>query len=121
MSNDTEIPAVYEGYWLPRKTVLHSRYEIRDVIAEGGMGIVYLGYDPVLETKVSIKEYFPRRYAMRIPEEVSLQIYAGSSAEIFRQSWINLLKKPGRLQDLEHLTALYPSRIFSMKMKPAIW
>ena len=54
MSNDTEIPAGYEGYWLPRNTVLHGRYEIRDVIAEGGMGIVYLGYDPVLETKVSI-------------------------------------------------------------------
>lgn len=93
MSNDTEIPAVYEGYWLPRKTVLHGRYEIRDVIAEGGMGIVYLGYDPVLETKVSIKEYFPRRYAMRIPEEVSLQIYAGSSAEIFRTELDKFIKE----------------------------
>lgn len=93
MSNDTEIPAVYEGYWLPRNTVLHGRYEIRDVIAEGGMGIVYLGYDPVLETKVSIKEYFPRRYAMRIPEEVSLQIYAGSSAEIFRTELDKFIKE----------------------------
>lgn len=93
MSNDTEIPAVYEGYWLPCNTVLHGRYEIRDVIAEGGMGIVYLGYDPVLETKVSIKEYFPRRYAMRIPEEVSLQIYAGSSAEIFRTELDKFIKE----------------------------
>ena len=93
MSNDTEIPAVYEGYWLPRNTVLHGRYEIRDVIAEGGMGIVYLGYDPVLETKVSIKEYFPRRYAMRIPEEVSLQIYAGSSSEIFRTELDKFIKE----------------------------
>ena len=84
MNNDTEKPAVYEGYWLPRETVLHGRYRIQDVIAEGGMGIVYLGYDPVLETKVSIKEYFPRRYAMRMPAEASLQIYAGSSAEIFQ-------------------------------------
>ena len=103
MSNDTEIPAVYEGYWLPRNTVLHGRYEIRDVIAEGGMGIVYLGYDPVLETKVSIKEYFPRRYAMRIPEEVSLLIYAGSSTEIFRtelDKFIGELQRFGRTKTL---------------------
>lgn len=93
MKNDTEIPAVYEGYWLPRETVLHGRYRIQDVIAEGGMGIVYLGYDPVLETKVSIKEYFPRRYGMRIPGQTSLQIYAGSSAELFRTELEKFIKE----------------------------
>lgn len=93
MSNDTEMPAVYEGYWLPRETVLHGRYRIQNVIAEGGMGIVYLGYDPVLETKVSIKEYFPRRYAMRMPEKTALQIYAGSSAEIFQTELEKFIKE----------------------------
>lgn len=121
MSNDTEIHAVYEGYWLPRNTVLHDRYEIRDVIAEGGMGIVYLGYDPVLETKVSIKEYFPRRYECGYRRRYLFKYMPDPRQKSFGQSWINLLKKPGRLQDLEYLTALYPSRIFFMKMKPAIW
>ena len=93
MNNDTEKPAIYEGYWLPRETVLHGRYRIQDVIAEGGMGIVYLGYDPVLETKVSIKEYFPRRYAMRMPGKVCLQIYAGSSAEIFQTELEKFIKE----------------------------
>lgn len=93
MKNGTEIHNAYEGYWLPRETVLHGRYRIQDVIAEGGMGIVYLGYDPVLETKVSIKEYFPRRYAMRIPGRADLQIYAGSSAEIFQTELEKFIKE----------------------------
>ncbi len=93
MKNGTEIHNAYEGYWLPRETVLHGRYRIQDVIAEGGMGIVYLGYDPVLETKVSIKEYFPRRYAMRMPGRADLQIYAGSSAEIFQTELEKFIKE----------------------------
>lgn len=48
----------YEGYWLKKGTVLNKKYEILDVIDEGGMGIVYLGYDRVLQQQVSIKEFF---------------------------------------------------------------
>lgn len=47
----------YEGYWLKKGTVLNKKYEILDVIDEGGMGIVYLGYDKVLQQQVSIKEF----------------------------------------------------------------
>lgn len=28
MKNGTEIHNAYEGYWLPRETVLHGRYRI---------------------------------------------------------------------------------------------
>ena len=45
-----------ESYWLPMKTKLNNRYDIEGVIGEGGMGIVYLGYDSVLDCKVSVKE-----------------------------------------------------------------
>jgi eukaryotic-like serine/threonine-protein kinase len=38
-----------------------GRYEIRDPIAGGGMGIVYLAYDPELQRKVALKVLHPRR------------------------------------------------------------
>ena len=75
-------PSVHEGYWLVEGTVLHERYEVETVVAEGGMGIVYLGYDKLLRTKVSIKEYFPRKYAMRV-NETRLRAYEGDARRLF--------------------------------------
>ena len=75
-------PSVHEGYWLVAGTVLHERYEVETVVAEGGMGIVYLGYDKLLQTKVSIKEYFPRKYAMRV-NETRLRAYEGNARRLF--------------------------------------
>ena len=39
----------YEKYWLKKGTELNHKYEILDVIDEGGMGIVYLGFDKILQ------------------------------------------------------------------------
>ena len=44
----------YEKYWLKKGTELNHKYEILDVIDEGGMGIVYLGFDKILQQKVSM-------------------------------------------------------------------
>ena len=74
-----------EGYWLKSKTVLSERYTINRVLGEGGMGIVYLGYDKVLDAQVSIKEYFPRQYAMRIQDSADIQVYQGTSEEYFQK------------------------------------
>lgn len=74
-----------EGYWLTKGQYLKGKYRIEDVIEEGGMGIVYLGYDDVLQTRVSIKEYFPRRFAMRAYGETDITIYKGHLGELFRQ------------------------------------
>lgn len=47
----------YEGYWLKKGTVLNKKYEILDVIDEGGMGIVYLGYDKVLNSRCLLRSF----------------------------------------------------------------
>jgi eukaryotic-like serine/threonine-protein kinase len=39
-----------------------GRYEIRDPIAEGGMGLVYAAYDPELDRKVALKVLHPGRH-----------------------------------------------------------
>ena len=46
-------------------TCLNNRYVIKNWIADGGFGILYEGFDNLLEMKVAIKEYFPANHAAR--------------------------------------------------------
>ncbi|HIP11502.1 MAG TPA: hypothetical protein EYG73_02165, partial [Arcobacter sp.] len=57
----------YISLGLKPSTKLHNgHYEILGNLGEpGGFGLTYLGYDYKLNTKVAIKEYFPRSYANR--------------------------------------------------------
>ena len=50
---------------LPPGSTLNNRYIIGKVIGEGGFGITYIGFDPKLDIKVAIKEYFPHSMVMR--------------------------------------------------------
>jgi serine/threonine protein kinase len=43
-----------------------GEFEIQDLIAEGGFGIVYVAYDHSLRRKVALKEYMPSALATRI-------------------------------------------------------
>ena len=83
----------YEKYWLKKGTELNGKYEILDVIDEGGSGIVYLGFDKILQQQVSIKEYFPRRYAMRMNGEKEIAVYKGNSRELYRQGLSKFVTK----------------------------
>ena len=84
----------YEVYWLEKGTLLAERYEICDVISEGGFGIVYLGYDTVLKMNVAIKEYFPRRFATRGAGEKNSMYTNSLPANGFRRAWGNSTRKP---------------------------
>jgi len=57
-------PQAHAGDTLPLGTRLRD-YEITGLIGEGAFSIVYLGWDPTLQRKVAIKEYFPSSIAMR--------------------------------------------------------
>lgn len=45
--------------------LLHGRYEIREVLGQGGFGITYKGLDHTLDIAVAIKEYYPQGYVTR--------------------------------------------------------
>lgn len=70
-------------YWLLEGSQLNHRYKVQHVIAEGGMGLVYFGFDEVLQTQVSIKEFFPRKYSMRQGGK-ELRPYEGEAEEFFK-------------------------------------
>ncbi|GAB4455799.1 MAG: hypothetical protein Kow0031_37310 [Anaerolineae bacterium] len=43
---------------LPKDTIVEDRYRIDELLARGGMGAIYKGYDTKLKTRVAIKENF---------------------------------------------------------------
>lgn len=54
----TEVAYMYLE--LPTGTVLHDKYEIIEVLGQGGFGITYLAIDLDNEKKYAIKEFFPK-------------------------------------------------------------
>ena len=54
-----------EDIALEAQTILHGRFQIREVHYIGEQGITYIGYDKVRKKDVIIKEFMPYRIANR--------------------------------------------------------
>ncbi len=102
----------YEGYWLKKNTLLNNKYLILDVIDEGGMGIVYLGYDRVLRQEVSIKEFFPKRFATRMGGARNITIYKGRSAQLFSHGLEKFVNEARILAHFESLDCIVTVKDF---------
>ena len=67
---------------LPRGTLLHAKFRLKEVLGVGGFGIVYLAHDEYDDVEVAIKEYMPASLAGRTgASQVSLT--SQSNAETF--------------------------------------
>ena len=64
------------GY-LPPGTVLAGKYMIGQLLAHGGFGATYLGFDMTLEVRVAIKEYLPKGMASRNTDRITVVSYEG--------------------------------------------
>ena len=102
----------YESYWLPMETKLNNRYVVEGVIGEGGMGIVYLGYDSVLDCKVSVKEYFPRKLSTRDANSTDIHIYVGPGEETFNEGLEKFVDEARILAKFDNIDGIVSVRDF---------
>lgn len=69
---------------LPPGTILNDRYLIGCAQAEGGYGILYIGFDMVLQLRVAVKEYFPVERCTRLAQAaLAVSVFPGVQEHIF--------------------------------------
>lgn len=90
-------------------TRLHNRYQIEEVLGEGGFGITYMAKQLESNTKVAIKEYFPAELATRVDadSDQNLHIFRGENEE-FEQGKKRFLKEAGILRQYHYLEGIVP-------------
>src|ERR1700676_4256945 len=69
---------------LPQK--LAGRYEVKDVLGQGGMGLVYRAYDTVIRREVALKTL------RDIPEANSLQLFYKETGVLASMSHPNIVE-----------------------------
>jgi len=78
-----------------------AEFEIRDVIGEGGFGIVYLAFDHSLQRTVAIKEYMPSALAARSGDQ-SVSVRSKRHAEAFGAGLRSFINEARLLAQFDH-------------------
>ncbi len=78
--------------------ILKERYKIEEVIGAGGFGITYRAWDPLLQSYVAIKEYYPSGIATRSADSSKVCVPVGQEQREYHRGRIRFLKEA---QDVE--------------------
>lgn len=85
--------SMHDTRCLKSGVVLNNRYKIEEVIGAGGFGITYKAWDPILQTYVAIKEYYPSGVATRDSDSTVVCVPVQSEKKEFRRGLIRFLKE----------------------------
>ena len=103
-------PAYCEGteYALRPGTLLQGKYMVGKVLGKGGFGITYIGFDMMLDIKVTIKEYYPEGFVGRDSRQSSRLTWYSTKSDIqyVKNSRENLLKEAGSMTQMDTFPTL---------------
>lgn len=88
-------------YYLQIGTILHERYEIKDILGAGGFGITYKAWDNTLQTEVCIKEYYPVGIANRAVAATLVSVYTNADEVSYRRGMQRFLREARGLAKLD--------------------
>jgi len=97
---------------LPPGSILHDKYLIGRVLGHGGFGITYLAWDINLDMKLAIKEYMPRDFATRAPEQTGVFVYTGQLESHFEHGLTKFLEEAKTLAQFTNLPGIVGVRDF---------
>lgn len=90
--------------------ILKERYEIEEVIGAGGFGITYRAWDPLLQSYVAIKEYYPSGIATRSADSSKVCVPVGQEQREYHRGRIRFLKEAqdvARFQSEPNIVSIY--------------
>ena len=79
--------------WLPAGTILHDRYEVKEVLGAGGFGVTYKAWDHQNAVYKAIKEYYQQGVANRVPGTKEVLISAPKQREEFEYGKKRLIEE----------------------------
>ena len=98
---------------LPAGTVLKG-YRIEKIIGEGGFGVTYLAFEPLLQTYVAIKEFFPKRYANRQSGSTIVPNGSIDDQRVFKWGLKRFLDEARALARLDHPNIIAVKKYFEL-------
>lgn len=90
--------------------ILKERYKIEEVIGAGGFGITYRAWDPLLQSYVAIKEYYPSGIATRSADSSKVCVPVGLEQREYHRGRIRFLKEAqdvARFQSEPNIVSIY--------------
>ena len=90
--------------------ILKERYKIEEVIWAGGFGITYRAWDPLLQSYVAIKEYYPSGIATRSADSSKVCVPVGQEQREYHRGRIRFLKEAqdvARFQSEPNIVSIY--------------
>ena len=90
--------------------ILKERYKIEEVIGAGGFGITYRAWDPLLQSYVAIKEYYPSGIATRRADSSKVCVPVGQEQREYHRGRIRFLKEAqdvARFQSEPNIVSIY--------------
>lgn len=90
--------------------ILKERYKIEEVIGAGGFGITYRAWDPLLQSYVAIKEYYPSGIATWSADSSKVCVPVGQEQREYHRGRIRFLKEAqdvARFQSEPNIVSIY--------------